>query len=627
MACLGCSCSTGKDSVGGCGSNGGCASGGCNRHNTYDWITALGIRDAHPFEVAEVSFKNGSRKEFFKNPSFTRTTTGDEVLVESPSGGYDVGTITLSGEMVRLQMKRKRVREDAKLMAVIRKAHERDLERLDEVRKMERDTMVRARVVARTLGLDMKIGDVEYQGDGRKCTFYYTADGRVDFRELIRHYAREFKVKIEMRQIGARQESARIGGLGNCGRELCCSTWLTEFKSVNTAAARYQNLAINQTKLSGMCGRLKCCLNYELDAYVDALEDFPDRADRLRTQNGPAILIKTDVFKRLMYYTYSEERGRLYALHVDQVWEWLDMLKRNEQPPSLEALLDLTTQAAAAGSTNEPEEETPDFENVENVLELPFEKRKKKKKKKPKQRDRSQSVAAAVEKIDEAEQRRGPSTNRGTDRRDNRNRPPQNNAGDGQQRPPRPENRPPQQQGGPQKPKQDQPRNDRPPQNNPGGSGQQKPAQDQNRPPQNQQGGQQKPKQEQPRSDRPPQNNNQQGGQQKPAQDQNRPPQNQQGGQQKPKQEQPRNDRPPQNNNQGGQKQSGNNRPPQNNNQQGGPQKPKQDQQRNDRPPQNNPDGPKQGGNNKPPQNNSGGGQKPKQDQNRPPKDDKPKQD
>lgn len=608
MACLGCSCSTGKDSVGGCGSNGGCASGGCNRHNTYDWITALGIRDAHPFEVAEVSFKNGSRKEFFKNPSFTRTTTGDEVLVESASGGYDVGTITLSGEMVRLQMKRKRVREDAKLMAVIRKAHERDLERLDEVRKMERDTMIRARVVARTLGLDMKIGDVEYQGDGRKCTFFYTADGRVDFRELIRHYAREFKVKIEMRQIGARQESARIGGLGNCGRELCCSTWLTEFKSVNTAAARYQNLAINQTKLSGMCGRLKCCLNYELDAYVDALEDFPDRADRLKTQNGPAILIKTDVFKRLMYYTYSEERGRLYALHVDQVWEWLDMLKRNEQPASLEAMLELTTQAANAGNTDDHEEDAPDFENVENVLELPFEKRKKKKKKKSKQRDRSQSVAAAVEKMDEVEQRRGPNTNRGNDRRDNRNRPPQNNQGGGQQKP-RPENRP-QQQGGQQKPGQEQQhRSERPPQQQ---GGQQKPAQDQNRPPQNnnQQGGQQKP-------NRPPQNNPG-GDPQKPRQDQqrnDRPPQNNQGGQNKP----------PQNNNQGGQQKQ--NRPPQNN-PGGDQQKPKQDQQRNDRPPQNNnPGGPKQGGNNKPPQNNQGGGQKSKQDQNRPPKDDKPKQD
>ncbi|GAB4487210.1 MAG: hypothetical protein OHK0019_01950 [Saprospiraceae bacterium] len=394
MGCIGCSCSTGKDSVGGCRSNGGCASGGCNRHNTYDWITALGISDVKPFDIVEVSFKNGSRKEFFKNPPYTRATTGDWVIVESPSGGYDVGKVSLSGELVRLQMKRKRVRPDARLQTVVRKAHERDLERLDEVRQQERDVMIRARAIARTLDLDMKIGDVEFQGDGRKCTFYYTADGRVDFRELIRSYAREFKVKIEMRQIGARQESARIGGLGNCGRELCCSTWLSEFKSVNTAAARYQNLAINQTKLSGMCGRLKCCLNYELDAYIDALEDFPDRAEKLKTAAGLAILVKTDVFKRLMYYTYAENRGKLYAIHVDQIWEALDMIKQGKMPGSLDDILAM----APPPEVEEVEEAEPDFENVHDVIQLPIEKRKKKKKKNKKNRDRSQSAAAAVEK-------------------------------------------------------------------------------------------------------------------------------------------------------------------------------------------------------------------------------------
>ena len=392
MGCIGCSCSTGKDSVGGCQSNGGCATGGCNRHNTYDWITAMGIADPKPFDTVEVSFKNGSRKEFFKNPPFTRTTTGDWVLVESTSGGYDVGTITLSGELVRLQMKRKRVRSDARLQSVVRKAHERDLERLDEVRKQEKEIMVRARVIARTLELNMKIGDVEFQGDGRKCTFYYTADGRVDFRELIRGYARDFKVKIEMRQIGARQESARLGGIGNCGRELCCSTWLTEFKSVNTAAARYQNLAINQTKLSGMCGRLKCCLNYELDTYIDALEDFPDRAERLKTAAGQAVLVKTDVFKRLMFYTYTEQRGKFYAIHVDQIWQALDMLKQGNLPGSLEDILAMAPQP----DVEENDEVEPDFENVHDVIQLPMEKRKKKKKNQ-KGRDRSQSAAAALE--------------------------------------------------------------------------------------------------------------------------------------------------------------------------------------------------------------------------------------
>ncbi|MBK8921443.1 MAG: hypothetical protein IPM81_08000 [Saprospirales bacterium] len=418
MGCIGCSCATGNDSSpGGCRSNGGCASGGCNRHNTYDWISATGIRDNHPFDVVEVNFKNGSRKEFFKNPAHARAMTGDWVLVESASGGYDVGKISLSGELVRVQMKRKRTRSDAKQMAVIRKAHERDLERLDELRQQERDIMIRARAIARTLDLNMKVGDVEFQGDGRKCTFYYTADGRVDFRELIRHYAREFKVKIEMRQIGARQESARIGGLGNCGRELCCSTWLSEFKSVNTAAARYQNLAINQTKLSGMCGRLKCCLNYELDTYIDALEDFPDRAERLKTSAGMAVLMKTDVFKRLMYYTYAEDRGKFFPLHVDQVWEALDMLKSGEIPASLDDIL------AMAPPSDEPEEEEPDFESVDNVIQLPIEKRKKKRKKKKKGRA-DQSLASAVEKADR-EDRTRPLQNRGDQRPGSRTQRPQ----------------------------------------------------------------------------------------------------------------------------------------------------------------------------------------------------------
>ena len=473
MGCVGCSCSTGKDSGGGCQSNGGCATGGCNRHNTYDWITAQGITDARQFDIIEVSFKNGSRKEFFKNPQFTRATTGDWVIVESLSGGFDVGKVTLSGELVRLQMKRKRIRTDARLSAVVRKAHERDLERLDEVRSEEKSVLIQARAIARTLDLDMKIGDVEFQGDGRKCTFYYTADGRVDFRELIRHYARDFKVKIEMRQIGARQESARIGGLGNCGRELCCSTWLTEFKSVNTAAARYQNLAINQTKLSGMCGRLKCCLNYELDTYIDALEDFPDRAERLKTNAGLAILIKTDVFKRLMYYTYAEDRSKFVAVHVDQIWEALDMLKSGKIPGSLDDILAMAPQV----ESDEPDEAEPDFENVHDVIQLPLEKRKKKKKKSKGNRDRSQTAAAAVEK---ASQQDDISQNRPAARRDDRNRRPDN-------RPPRPDNRPPEGRNEQRPPQQQQAKKDpaAPPQK----QGPQAPAQrpPQQRPPENRQ--------------------------------------------------------------------------------------------------------------------------------------------
>lgn len=404
MGCAGCSCSTGKDSVSGCRSNGGCATGGCNRKNTYDWISALGISDPKPFEFAEVSFKNGARKEFFKNPPQAKASTGDYVLVEAAGGGFDIGKISLSGELVRLQMKRKRVKSDARLLSVIRKAHARDLERLDEVRAKERDIMIRARAISRSLSLNMKVGDVEFQGDGRKCTFYYTADGRVDFRELIRHYAKAFNIKIEMRQIGARQESARLGGIGNCGRELCCSTWINDFKSVNTSAARYQNLAINQTKLSGMCGRLKCCLNYELDTYIDALEDFPDKAEKLRTEAGKAILIKTDVFKRLMYYTYEKDRGKFYQFHVDQVWEALEMIKSGQLPASLD---DIQAMALPAEVEEAAADETPDFESVHNVIQLPIEKRKKKKKRKKNQR--GESLAAAVEKADREESARQPS--------------------------------------------------------------------------------------------------------------------------------------------------------------------------------------------------------------------------
>lgn len=372
---MGCSgCSTGKDGKpGGCQSNGGCGSGGCNRLNTYDWLTAMDIRDVDDFNLVEVSFKNGSRKGFYTNEASTRATTGDFVAVDA-GGGYDVGRITLSGELVRLQLKRKRVRPESVNLAVLRKANDRDLERMQDARSLENPTMVRARAISRSLELNMKIGDVELQADQRKATFYYTADGRVDFRELIRHFAKEFRVKIEMRQIGARQESARIGGLGSCGRELCCSTWLTDFKSVSTSAARYQNLAINQAKLSGQCGRLKCCLNYELDTYMDALERFPDRVEKLRTGLGTAVLLKTDIFKGLMYYFLDTEQGRskVYALQAEQVREIKEMNKRGEVPPDLVSLQVIE---------DAPVEVEHDYESVNDVIELPMEERRNRRKK------------------------------------------------------------------------------------------------------------------------------------------------------------------------------------------------------------------------------------------------------
>lgn len=378
MGCAGCS-TTANGSAKGCQSKGGCGSGGCNRLNTYDWLAKMDIYDPEEFEVVEVSFKNGARKDFYHNPPYTRAHTGDMVVVET-SSGYDIGKISLSGELVRLQMKKKRVNEDALLHSVLRVANERDLEKLEEARAEEKETMVKARVISRTLGLDMKIGDVEFQGDKRKATFYYTADGRVDFRELIRHFAKEFRIKIEMRQIGARQESARIGGIGSCGRELCCSTWLTDFRSVSTAAARYQNLAINQAKLSGMCGRLKCCLNYELDTYMEALDEFPSDAEKLETEAGRGVLVKTDIFKRLMYYGYAHEqgRGKLYPLDLDKVKEIRRMNAQGKKPADLNVM-----QAAVEDTGVEM-----DFEDVTGAVELPVEQKQKKKKRRNRNRNK-----------------------------------------------------------------------------------------------------------------------------------------------------------------------------------------------------------------------------------------------
>lgn len=376
MSCASCrSSSDGKPS--GCNSHGGCSTGGCNKMNTFDWLTAIDIKDPYDQEIVEVSFKNGSRKAFFHNPTYTRCSTGDMVVVET-GNGLDIGKITLSGELVRLQMKKKKVPKGAELTNVVRLANHRDLDRLQQARDKEMPTLVQARAIARSLKLDMKLGDVEYQGDLRKATFFYTAEGRVDFRELIRHYARDFRVKIEMRQIGARQESARIGGLGSCGRELCCSTWLSNFKSVSTAAARYQNLAINQAKLSGQCGRLKCCLNFELDTYMDALEDFPKNADVLQTEAGQAYQVKTNIFKRLIYYAYRNDqiKGRLYVLPVERVHEILALNAEGKKPQELGHY-----QLEIADSTeSEPEMESDD---LTGVIELPPEERKKKKRRGP----------------------------------------------------------------------------------------------------------------------------------------------------------------------------------------------------------------------------------------------------
>ncbi len=387
MGCSGCSCLTTKDgdTPKGCKNKGSCATGSCNKLNTYNWLSDIDLPDYGSFDIVEISFKNGARKGFYRTDKHFRFAKGDLVVVESKTG-YDVGRVSLTGELVRLQMKKKRTKEDRVVHKIIRRAHERDLEKLNEARSMEKRTLVKSRVIARSLGLQMKIGDIEYQGDKRKATFFYTAEGRVDFRELIKSYAREFKVKIEMRQIGVRQESSRIGGLGPCGRELCCSTWLTDYKSVTTSAARYQNLAINQSKLSGQCGRLKCCLNFELDSYMDALRDFPKHADELHTQAGMASLLKMDIFKRKMYYIYRGSRTiKVHELDVKRVWEILEMNKKGEKPLDL---IDISILGDEPDFDEDKEVEI--FADVTGGIELkPLEKKRRRNNKKKGDRRRS----------------------------------------------------------------------------------------------------------------------------------------------------------------------------------------------------------------------------------------------
>ncbi len=316
----------------------GCSSGGCNRMNTYDWLQDIPLVDVEDrCNVIEVSFSKGSRKDFFRNPDLHYYAKGDRVTVEGVSG-FDVGEVSLTGEIVRLQLKKYKVKEqNPDMKKILRPASERDLEQYRINKAREKEVMVRSRAIAKQLNLEMKISMVEIQADGRKATFFYIADGRVDFRELIKVYASEFKVKVEMRQIGARQEAGKIGGIGSCGRELCCSTWLTDFKSVNTTVARYQNLSINQTKLSGQCGRLKCCLNYELDTYLDALQAFPNDCDQLQVRKGTAHLIKKDIFKSLMWYTLPDS-NKHYPLTIERVKTIKAQNRQNIIPDELEAV-------------------------------------------------------------------------------------------------------------------------------------------------------------------------------------------------------------------------------------------------------------------------------------------------
>ena len=357
---MGCtSCGTGKPN--GCKSNGGCSSGGCNRLNVYDWLADLPIDNPEDYcKIVEVSFNQGSRKDYYKNNTGNYFSKGDIVAVEGISG-FDVGTVNLSGELVRFQLKKKRLDEHTfEFKKVLRLATDNDIAKWKETKLRERQVLIRSRAIARQLNLNLKMSEVEIQADARKATFYYIADERVDFRELIRLYANEFKVKVEMKQIGARQEAGKIGGIGSCGRELCCSTWLTDFKSVNTNAARYQNLSINQTKLSGQCGRLKCCLNYELDTYLDALQYFPDDADVIEVAKGKAFLVKKDIFRNLMWYTMSESTKH-YPLSIETVKSIKAQNRQGIKPEALETVEIVS---------DKPKEVEPEFVDVVGQITL-----------------------------------------------------------------------------------------------------------------------------------------------------------------------------------------------------------------------------------------------------------------
>ncbi len=429
---MGCdSCGTGKPN--GCKSNGGCSTGGCNRMNAFDWLMNMPVADlSDECRVIEVSFNQGSRKDFYRNTTLQQFEKGDLVCVEGVSG-FDLGEVSLTGEIVRLQMKKHEVIEDnPEMKKVLRRASDRDIDTWRHSKSREKDAVIRSRAIAKQLKLEMKISQVEIQADSRKATFFYIADGRVDFRELIKIYASEFKLKVEMRQIGARQESAKVGGIGSCGRELCCSTWLTEFKSVNTTAARYQNLSINQTKLSGQCGRLKCCLNYELDTYLDALQQFPDNCDNIQVAKGNAMLIKKDIFKNLMWYILPDS-NKQYPVTIERVRKIKSLNVQGVIPEELEV---------AEVTSSKIKEVEPEFVELVGQISLQsLEKADRKRKQKQQQKQKTQQPQQQKGQQQQRGQQQGPQQGKQSNQQRGPHQNPNRPQG-GQQRGP---NRPPQQ--------------------------------------------------------------------------------------------------------------------------------------------------------------------------------------
>ena len=335
MSCKTCT-SKSSSSPKGCKNNGTCGTDSCNKFTVFDWLSNMSLPSGQSeFLFSEIRFKNG-RKDYFLNKNSLSLSVGDVVATQADTG-YDVGIVTLTGELVRVQMDKKKIsysEEDSKI--IYRKSSQNEIDKWSSLRDKEESIKVRARKFAIDLRLKMKISDIEFQGDGTKVTFYYTADERVDFRELIKLYARDFRTKIEMKQVGLRQEAARLGGIGSCGRELCCSTWLSDFRSVSTSAARYQQLSLNPQKLAGQCGKLKCCLNYELGSYMDALKNFPKKEIKLKTEKGTAVCQKTDIFKKQLWYAYVGEWNNWFLLTVEQANAIIKENKSNKLVSGLE---------------------------------------------------------------------------------------------------------------------------------------------------------------------------------------------------------------------------------------------------------------------------------------------------
>ncbi len=372
MSCS--NCSSGGGSPRGCKNNGTCSSGGCNKLEVFDWLANVELPEGQStYDIVEVRFKN-SRKSFYRNSKNFTLHAGDVVGVEA-TPGYDIGVVSVVGELAKIQVKKKAPGfKPMEAKKILRIATQEDIDKWAKARSLEKEVMYQSRTLAVNIGLEMKISDVEYQGDLSKATFYYTAEGRVDFRQLIKDMADKFKIRIEMRQIGSRQEASRLGGIGSCGRELCCSTWLTDFRSVSTSAARYQQLSLNPQKLAGQCGKLKCCLNYELDMYLDAIKSFPKAETKLHTENGTAVHIKTDVFKRLMWFAYEggAAAGGLIPLNPERVREIVKMNAEGKKPAELGVFVPETIKE-------------PDYSNVVgqdslNRFEHTFKSNKKKKK-------------------------------------------------------------------------------------------------------------------------------------------------------------------------------------------------------------------------------------------------------